>query len=101
MENLGRTIYYAANQTGKIVFKISEPNAVAQQLSEIDNDLHQLICAHRFYREAIEAVTASSESDFNQDWHYGLVIVGEWLQQHGDALLHQVSQLQLATERNG
>ena len=60
-----------------------------QQLAQLHNDLNALLCTYQFYREAFQAMTAVEEPDFSPQRQYGLFLIGDWLSDTGETLLHQ------------
>ena len=66
---------------------ITTPSGLIEPLSQLEDRLHNLLACHRFFGEALRLMTEPEALAPAEEWHLGLFLHQQWLQQQGDALL--------------
>jgi hypothetical protein len=69
-----------------------------QRLARLEDQLNQLLACHEFYNLAIRAITSP---DYHEDidghqWHFGLFLQQQWLQDQGQAAINELQNIRRA-----
>lgn len=66
-----------------------------QHLTQLHNELHRLVACYHFYHDVMQAVLAREEPVPDPDalWHYGLLVMNDWMTDAGDQLVSQLEEI--------
>ena len=64
-----------------------------EQLSQLEDQLHNLLACHQFFGEAIRLMTDPEQPTNSEDWHLGLFLNQQWLQQQGGQVMQELLSL--------
>ncbi|ODS24404.1 hypothetical protein AB835_03645 [Candidatus Endobugula sertula] len=63
---------------------------LTEQLSRLEDQLHNLLACYQFYDHAIRAMTNPEQLEHSQDWYFGLFLNQQWLQRQGENLMAEL-----------
>ena len=61
-----------------------------EQLSQLEDKLHNLLACYQFVGEAVRLMTEPEPLTHREDWHLGLFLNQQWLQQQGEQVLSEL-----------
>ena len=64
-----------------------------EQFSQLEDRLHNLLACYQFFGEAVRLMTDPEQTTNSEDWHLGLFLNQQWLQQQGEQLLQELVNL--------
>ena len=66
-----------------------------EQLSQLEDKLHNLLACYQFVGEAIRLMTSPEHDllDNSEQWHLGLFLNQQWLQQQGGQVMQELLSL--------
>ena len=67
-----------------------EQTELIQQLSQLEDRLHNLLACYQFFGEAVRLMTDPEQTTCPEDWHLGLFLNQQWLREQGDGLMQEL-----------
>ena len=61
-----------------------------EQLSKLEDQLHNLLACYQFYDHAIRAMMNSEQLDDSQEWVFGLFLNQQWLRRQGEKVMAEL-----------
>jgi hypothetical protein len=61
-----------------------------EQLSTVEDKLHNLLACYQFYDHAIRAMTNPEQLDDSQEWYFGLFLNQQWLRRQGEKVMAEL-----------
>jgi hypothetical protein len=69
---------------------LQQTKTLTEQLSSIEDKLHNLLACYQFYDHAIRAMTNPEQLDDSQEWHFGLFLHQQWLRRQGEKVMAEL-----------
>jgi hypothetical protein len=66
---------------------------LTEQLSSIEDKLHNLLACYQFYDHAIRAMTNPEQLDDSQEWYFGLLLNQQWLRRQGENIMVELVEI--------
>jgi dTDP-4-amino-4,6-dideoxygalactose transaminase len=67
-----------------------QQQALTEPLSKLEDQLHNLLASYRFYDCAIRHMTEPDHFEESDDWHFGLFLHQQYLQQQADKVMEEL-----------
>jgi dTDP-4-amino-4,6-dideoxygalactose transaminase len=67
-----------------------QQQALTEPLSKLEDQLHNLLASYRFYDCAIRHMTEPAHLEESDDWHFGLFLHQQYLQQQADKVMEEL-----------
>jgi hypothetical protein len=67
-----------------------QQQALTEPLSKLEDQLHNLLASYRFYDCAICHMTEPDHLEESDDWHFGLFLHQQYLQQQADKVMEEL-----------
>jgi dTDP-4-amino-4,6-dideoxygalactose transaminase len=67
-----------------------QQQALTEPLSKLEDQLHNLLASYRFYDCAIRHMTEPDHLEESDDWHFGLFLHQQYLQQQADKVMEEL-----------
>ena len=61
-----------------------------EQLSKLEDQLHNLLACYQFYDHAIRSMTNPEQLEDSQDWYFGLFLSQQWLRRQGEQIMAEL-----------
>ena len=69
---------------------LPQTQQLTEQLSHLEDRLHNLLACYQFFGEAVRLMTDPNQLDNTNDWHMGLFLNQQWLRQQSEQLLQEL-----------
>jgi hypothetical protein len=66
---------------------------LTEQLSSVEDRLHNLLACYQFYDHAIRAMTNPEQLDDSQEWVFGLFLNQQWLRRQGEKVMAELVEI--------
>ena len=75
--------------------KITTPQQqlLTETLAQLEDTLHNLLASYRFYDCAIRHITEPDHYEGSEEWHFGLFLHQQYLQQQASTVLEKLVSL--------
>jgi hypothetical protein len=67
-----------------------EQQAQVERVSQLEDQLNNMLACYRFHGAAILALTEPERLDDSEEWHLGLFLTQQWLWQLGEQLMAEL-----------
>ena len=66
---------------------------LTEQLSSVEDRLHNLLACYQFYDHAIRAMTNPEQLEDSQEWYFGLFLNQQWLRRQGEKVMVELVEI--------
>lgn len=71
----------------------TEQNRLSEPLAQLEDKLYNLTASYRFYDCAIRQLTEPDHLEDSSDWHFGLFLHQQYLQQQAEQVMEEMLHL--------
>jgi hypothetical protein len=72
---------------------LQQTKTLTEQLSGVEDKLHNLLACYQFYDHAIRAMTNPEQLDDSQEWYFGLFLNQQWLRRQGEMVMAELVEI--------
>jgi len=69
---------------------LPQTKTLTEQLSRLEDQLHNLLACYQFYDHAIRAMTSPEQLEESQEWYFGLFLNQQWLRRQGEQVMTEL-----------
>jgi hypothetical protein len=77
-------------QDDKAGLPLLPTKTLTEQLSTVEDKLHNLLACYQFYDHAIRAMINPEQFDDSQEWYFGLFLHQQWLRRQGEKVMAEL-----------
>lgn len=76
-----------ATRDDKADSPLPQTKTLTEQLSRLEDQMHNLLACYQYYGEAIITITDPDRLDGSKEWHLGLFLYQQWLRRQGEKVM--------------
>jgi len=69
---------------------LSQTKITINQLSKLEDQLHNLLACYQFYDHAIRSMTNPEQLEDSEEWYFGLFLNQQWLRRQGETVMAEL-----------
>ena len=82
-----------ATQDDKAGSPLLPTKTLTEQLSSVEDKLHNLLACYQFYDHAIRAMTNPEQLENTEEWYFGLFLNQQWLRRQGEKVMIELVEI--------
>jgi len=82
-----------AKRDNKAGLPLLPTKTLTEQLSDVEDKLHNLLACYQFYDHAIRSMTNPEHLEDSQEWYFGLFLNQQWLRRQGEMVMVELVEI--------